>query len=233
LFKDKADIHFLLVGSEGIISKEVVSNLGFRENEYLEYKQVDKCVYKIIERKYLFAWKTSIDLYPDLDILLTNGSSDFIPITYFENIIHFYNEDESQLFGINGFNDGGSVFLLNNTFNDIYQLSTINNARIQEMNFIGGIYGFSKKLLENVNYNLILPRGNEYVLEKYCLETGKAKLYYSCDYFINFKIDKADVTNFKSIKDIYKPIKILKYSDKNEMFYLFYNLLKELNKVMN
>jgi hypothetical protein len=227
--KDQINIKYLLVGSEKNKSKDLVLNLGFEKDEYIEYKQQNISKLDIIERKYLFAWETAMKLYPDLDILLTNGSSDFICINYFENLIKNFKYNEPQIYGINNFNNNGSVYLLNNNFDNIYQLNSIKNKFINSTTFIGGIYGFNKRLLNNLNNKLILPKGNEYKLEEYCLKNGNAVIYFNSNFFINFKIDKSDYTSFKTINKCYKPTRLDKNIIKEHIhFFSFYSFLKDL-----
>jgi hypothetical protein len=148
--KDQINIKYLLVGSEKNKSKDLVLNLGFEKDEYIEYKQQNISKLDIIERKYLFAWETAMKLYPDLDILLTNGSSDFICINYFENLIKNFKYNEPQIYGINNFNNNGSVYLLNNNFDNIYKPTRLDKNIIKEHIHFFSFYSFLKDLYNNL-----------------------------------------------------------------------------------
>ena len=213
LFKKNINIDFILVGSENNKSRNTILNAGFTNNEYYEFNQKKyNSILKIIEKKYLFAWNIAIKKYPKLDILLTNGSSDFIPINFFINIHRNYNPNIPYLYGINGFKKKGNIILVNNNINNKYILKNINHREIYNFNFLGGIYGFSKKLLENINNNLILPEGNEYELEKYLMKFGNPVINYLTNFFVNYKIDNSECTSFDIINDLYN---IEKYNNDN------------------
>lgn len=212
---DKVNLNFVIVGSEKEKSEQTIYDVGFTKNDYLEFNQNifdsndKRAPYQkvsiLIGKKYDYGYKYAINNYPELDILLTNGSSDFIPLSFFKNLIKNYSSNEPQIFGIEDLYNGhkGYIYLISNTLNDIIKLKGIKGPAIvkdMKLNFCGGIYGFNKKLIQNLNNTISIPRGNEYVLEQNCINNGNAIPYSNCNWFINFKINNCDVTPHGPIK---------------------------------
>lgn len=230
LHKLDVNIDYVLVGSENEQSKNLVLNSGFTENEYFEWDQTPfrDNVFKIIENKYHFAWKTATNKYPNLDVLLTNGSSDFIPFIFFENLIKFYNKDIPVVYGINSYKYNGFIILVDNDIQNTYIINNIIDKRtnqrvnvIYNTEFIGGIYAFNKPLLKRINYNLKIPNGDEYQLERFLISSG-AKIKKLCNHFINFKYNKCDCTPFQTLFDCYH---INKYSNSDPDILNFLKLI--------
>jgi len=220
-------LNFVLVGSEQEKSKQLVLNAGFREDEYYEWSQPNNMsVLNIIENKYMYAYQKAFDNYPNLTMLITNGSSDFIPIDFFYNLIEDdITNTEPILYGIQNFGkdgDKGYVIEVENTLNNMYCLKRMPEMFLKT-NFLGGIYALNKKLLININYKMYLPKGNEYELEKYLLAIGKAKPKSLTDFFLNYKVYNCDVT---SIQDIHRLYKLQKYSGDNNKVEQIVNFIK-------
>lgn len=219
-------LNFVLVGSEKEKSKQIVLNAGFREDEYYEWSQPnDMPIVNIIENKHMYAYEKAFNDYPNLQMLISNGSSDFIPIEFFYNLIKedIVNHTEPILYGIQNFGeygDKGYVIEVENTLNNMHILKKVPN-QLRKTNFLGGIYALNKQLLININYKMYLPEGNEYELEKYLVTTGKANTKSLTDFFLNYKVYNCDYTSIETILKIYRPEKYFGDNSKVEQIVNF------------
>jgi hypothetical protein len=211
-----AVMDFVFVGSEKEKSKKLVLQAGFSETEYYEFDQTpyQKNVLKIIENKYLFGLDTAIKKYPSLDVLLMSGSSDFTPLCFFKNLIKNYDKNIPSIYGINGFKSNGCMILVENDIQNSHIFYKIDNNRmIFNVELMTGILGFNKKMLIDIDHKLILPNGNEYLLEKYILKNGGV-VNMCCSFNVNYKISNCEYTSFKNLKMVHK--KIEKYKNNIE-----------------
>ena len=173
------NITFTFIGSEGEESLNIIRNI-FTEYEatYHEFDQSNclNCLNmhnpifsNMLTNKFKFAYEMSFLKNPD--VVLLNGSNDFVSYNYFQQITNFYNPNEKQLYGIDNYNNGNNfVFFSKKNFfnNDDIDLSknkdnyflwngVSNVANRIEYNFCGGSIGFNKHLY-NCNKDFILEK---------------------------------------------------------------------------
>ena len=238
--KDNVKLDFILVGSEKEKSRQTVIEAGLSPDYYYEFCQENyTSVYKVIQDKYQFGYNTAINKYKDtMDVLLTNGSSDFVPIKFFEELIKnelSNSENIPYYYGISSLKLPSSFifYIFNNTDNCYFVKDSKMkwNGRIIDFepahcNFCGGIYGFTKHLLKKINYKISLKDGNENILEKSLINNFNAVPKPLCNWFLNYKIADQDVTNCYDLKKDLVNIKV--YNGKDDEVNNFLYLLKNL-----
>lgn len=150
------------------------------------------------------------------NILVLNDKSFKNKIRYFEDMLKnendIYQEKKREIHDSKKSDKEKTVLLNKIKAENIKKFNSRKEGQnhieyIHSTAFIGGIYGFNKKLLEIMNYQIVLPQGNEYMMEESCLKNG-AKIVYCHNYFINFKASDSDVTPFKLIDKLYGPLQV-------------------------
>jgi hypothetical protein len=227
---------FVLVGSEKEASKQTVIDSGLSSDYYYEFSQENYNSHrKIIQDKYEYGYRVALQKYKNtLDLLLTNGSSDFIPTKFFEGLIKnelLNTNNQPYFYGISSLKFKNSfIFYMYDNINNCYFVSDNtrkdrpNETVCRGINFVGGIYGFNKQLLNNINYKISLPDGNEYVLESEMI-SKKAVPKSLCNWFINYKISSQDVTSMAYVQRV---LNIVKYNGECDEINNFVSLLKKL-----
>lgn len=246
-FSESIEFNFVICGSEGDKSKNLVLSENFRDDEYFEFDQTpyDKKL-TLIEKKFEYSLKVAIKKYPDLDILLLTGSSDFIPEHFFERLLK---DDQSipKCYGVKSYKSGGSI-IYHNFLNDIEntlimdfkscldarhtavrKLGRKASHKIIHMNkllsyeLIGGVIGFNKKLVQLMNGCIKFPNGNEYLVYLKAIKMG-AKPMGLCDYWINIKVPGSDLNPYESQIEFYHCHKFEMSDEVKNFFELIYSL---------
>lgn len=237
------NIDFVLVGSEGDISKKFVTDIGFREDEYFEFDQTQcKNVLDIIQKKYEFGNKMAIEKYTNLDILIMNSSNDFVPFEFYENLLAKHNKEIPQLGLIDGYKNGGFYCFINNNFDNVYIKNKCYKSKTQV--FLSGCFSFNKKVIELSNNEIIFPGANEYTMIEHYVKKLEPNLLKLTKISLQIKIDDCDFTQFRNFffdlnprkRNIFKnysrafikSINPRKYKFNNKNLNQFIELLKNL-----
>jgi hypothetical protein len=208
-YQQSIQFDFMLCGSEGEYSKSLVIKEGFKSTEYIEYKQPDTSkmnygqIANVIGLKHEFMYKTAIATYPTFNILLSSGSSDFIPTSFFDNLLKI-NSTTPLCLGITPYHKQGFVYILNFAEKgeekgkeyDIYKIDSSKSKEYSPM--LAGIIGFTRSAIRIMNNKIMLPGGNEQTLLKTCMKHN-IQLMPLANYWINIKIKNCDLTKLDSI----------------------------------
>ena len=202
-FRDKANITFTILGSEGDLSKNLVLKY-FDESAYHEYWQDPQLkIIKMLDGKINRGMKLSFET--GADVMCWVGSNDYICYDYFEQIINHYNSDKMQLYGIdNYFNGKNAVYYckVNESDNDNYWHNGKHGyCGRSNMQFAGGIIATNRTCLQ----------ANPHILKQWSCDEGKDELRImkipnmdkmtskEC-FFLNIKINKCDITTFERLQ---------------------------------
>lgn len=204
-YHNRISFDFMLCGSEAEYSRSLILNEGFKKSEYCEYQQPNTSKMKwsdvalIIGQKHEFMYQSAIAKYPNLDILLSSGSSDFIPISFFDQLLTV-DYSLPQCFGITPYHLGGYVYILNFVENSTeYDMYRIDSSKSRDQNpMLAGAIGFSRVAISRMDNKILLPSGNEQTLLKICIE-HEIELVPLADYWINVKIQNCDLTKLENI----------------------------------
>lgn len=226
-FKEYADITFTIVGSEKDISKNLVLKY-FNEESYSEFDQnlenFNNCFYTMLDSKINYGMNLSNKT--NADILLWTGSNDYICFNFFKQIIEYYNNNTSQIYGIDNYVNGNNAVYYckynNNTISendeDIFWHNDEFNYSVRKIyKYVGGVFGLNRKVID-LHHD---------ILEKW-----------NCDEGIDEKIilDKGNIDKFNSKNLFYMNIKINGDTDINS-YELLYSVMKndliEDNKFLN
>jgi len=151
-FSDRAFITFTIVGSEDIVSKQLVSDTLGIEN-YYEFTQLNNISkLDMLAEKYKFGRIISLAKTPDVAFLA--GSNDFIPYLFFEGVITNFSPIIPQVYGIGSREFSNSLVMIskyddcNNRMSDIpderFLWDGIYRHNSDNHNFCGGIIGINK-----------------------------------------------------------------------------------------
>ena len=214
--KDKCNMTFTLVGSEGEISKNLALDY-FNNEEYFEFDQTKyHDFWDMLWKKFNFCFSTSQN--KNSDIIFLAGSNDYIPIDFFIQVIDFYNPSLPQVYGIDNYNNGKNAvyfakfdvysnMLIDN--NSIWWNGVSNYCNRDKYLYCGGIVGFNKKIFD-INPNIISKFGfDEGLIEEELLKINGIQKFYSKEiFYFNIKtlsnndINKMD--NFATVLPIQK-----------------------------
>ena len=203
----EVNIDFILLGSEKEKSQKTVIRSRLPLEYYYEFNQEPYLHQHLVQCKYEYGYRVAIYKYPNLDILLSNGSCDFIPVKFFRELVitELSNKEcNPYIYGIKSNNLPNSlIFLILNDLNNCYTIDNIRRSGVPiTSKFCGGIYGFNKYLLKNINYDILLTNGHEHLLELMMIENFKAIPKTICDWFINYKIQGCDITPIEFIRTL-------------------------------
>ena len=196
----------------------------------------------MLSQKFNYGYKKAYE--KDVDIILLVGSNDYICFHFFYNILINFNNSYQQ-YGISNFYEGNNFCLYVEFKNLYFNLKKMyihdgvhNYSDRQRFKYIGGLHGYSKKLLDkfpNILDETNCDEGkNEYIvtllIEQYPdlnISSMKTKNYF----FINTKFgNKNEINSFKKLFERSNKSKILKINIdidiKNENNYI--NLFDEL-----
>lgn len=240
IFSNYIDFSFTIVGSEEKFSKKI-SLKYFENNEYYEFYQNPKlAILKMLSQKFNYGFKQAYK--KNVDIILLAGSNDYICFHFFYNILINYNNSYQQ-YGISNFYEGNNLCLYVQYDNLYFNLKKIyihdgvhNYSRRQKYKYIGGLHGYSKKLLDkfpNILDKTNCDEGNnEYIItlliEQYPdlnINSMKTK---NC-FFINTKFgNDSEINSFKNLLKLIKKSKILKINTDINNDNNYINLFGEL-----
>lgn len=234
------EFNFVLCGSEGEDSKKFVLSEGFKETEYLEFDQTPfSNILTLIENKFKYSLNHGIQTYPDYDVLMLTGSSDFIPEHSFERLTQI-DLSEPLTFGVKSYKNGGKLVL--NSFPtdklfvrdfDTYVNSLKKYAKVphivKHLNYnlslplIGGVIGFTNSMVKMLNNDIPFPEGNEFETYKEAAKHG-GKLIGLSDFWINIKVKGCDYHSIESLTGTVKPHEFNKSVEISNLF----DLIKRL-----
>lgn len=219
-FNDNIDMKFIICGSEGDDSKKFVLSENFNEDEYFEFDQgpYGDNILTLIEEKFEYSIKKGIEKYPDYNVIILTGSSDFIPEHFFERL-SCIDLNEALVFGVKSYKDGGALVLNNYKDDKVYirdydciLQSRNKNSRIQSalkyidnlsnLKLIGGIIGLTRSSVMKMDNYIPFPQGNEFETYNTAYRKGCRSLGLS-DFWINIKVPSSD---YHSFEDLSKPI---------------------------
>ena len=188
--KDKCNMTFTLVGSEGEISKKLALDY-FNNEEYFEFDQTKYYdFWDMLWKKFNFCFSTSQN--KNSAIIFLAGSNDYIPIDFFIQVINFYNPSLPQVYGIDNYNNGKNAvyfakfdvysnMLIDN--NSIWWNGVSNYCNRDKYLYCGGIVGFNKKIFD-INPNIISKFGfDEGLIEEELLKINGIQKFYSKEIF--------------------------------------------------
>jgi hypothetical protein len=241
-FQEKAYITFTCLGSEFLMSKElVVDTLGiesYYDFEQTPYNKFDAAFYEMLYNKVKTSFKISISKSPDITFFA--GSNDFIPFDFFEQVISSFHSTTPQIYGIgNNQFANGCVFMVDYDggtldFEDGYYWDGIYHHGYFESpytyywdgvrhdgyfespyNYCSGIIGINK--LAYLKYNVADNWGyDERKNELMCYETGDIKhASIKNAYYLNIKNKQGnDISNFNEAKQIHINTNVANLEDK-------------------
>ena len=218
IFKNRCNMTFTLVGSEGEISKNLALEY-FNIDEYYEFDQSNAEFWSMLTRKFNFCFVTSRNKNPDIVFLA--GSNDYICIDFFEQVITSYNNSIPQLFGIDNYHNGkNAVYFINfdgNTnmlINDgsIWWDGVSNYQNRSKYLYCGGIIGFNNTVYET--YPEVLSKFNydEGVIEAELLNVPNIQKFNSKEifYFNTKTLSNNELNKMEYFSTIF-PIKKLNF----------------------
>lgn len=209
---------FTLVGSEKDLSRDLAKKY-FPETYYYEFDQSfiqnDKKVYDdfndMFFNKMNYGVKMSYSKNPD--IVFCAGSNDYIPETFFINVIEYYKNNKPQIYGIDNYYNGlNCVYFakydpkkeefINN--DEIWWDGVSNFSNRERYHYCGGIIGVNKFLLDN-NKDFINKWGfDEGETEENALKIDNIDKFNSKNlYFFNVKtVNDNDLNTMDSLHSV-------------------------------
>ena len=209
-FEHKCVFKFIIIGSNGDISKNLVLKY-FNDDEYYEFDQ-NKEVYNgdvlsMTKEKIKYGNCISYEKTP-CDILLTAGSNDYICFDYVEQLINFYKPNERQMYGFgNNMNGNNMVIvcnyefikngptLVNNVWWDGYYDKLIVDS--DSLIYCSGLIGCNYECLHNNIHILENITHDEIEMER-IIKSDKSVKIFTCQncFYMNIKIEGFDITGF-------------------------------------
>jgi hypothetical protein len=222
-FIEYANITFTLVGSEKILSKNLVKKCfkgcSYTYHEYDQEificNQSDQKFFNMLSDKFNFSFKKSIEKKPCITLLA--GSNDYICYDFFKQIIEFYKPNEKQIYGIDNYKNGSNVVLVCKYDNknekikiekDVWWNGISNWNDRKKYNYCGGIIGFNNCLYLKHYDELI----NDYIncdegeIERKILDLPNVVKFNSKNvFFFNIKTENdSDLNSYKLLIDLIK-----------------------------
>lgn len=198
-------IDYVLVGSEGEKSLATVLASGLPQEYYYDWPQDPRMsMLTCIQQKYNFAWSTALAQYRDTDMLITTGSSDFIPYDCICRMAEHECDNVSKaprLYGISHMSKPGAFTIeVNDSWNHCYMLSNISKFQGPGP-FMGGFFAFNRKTLQDLGWSLVFgPKADENRLISAVQRVVTSLECVVCGHwFLNYKVRGCDYTTFEWI----------------------------------